>query len=48
MSDFDLVVRGNIVDADSVVMDGWLAVRDGRVVTRGACLYGRSLFLFFT
>ncbi|SOE92780.1 allantoinase [Burkholderia sp. D7] len=36
MSDFDLVVRGNIVDADSVAMDGWLAVRDGRVVTRGA------------
>lgn len=35
MSDFDLVVKGNIVDARSVVMDGWLAVRDGKVAARG-------------
>ena len=26
MSEFDLVVRGNIVDPDGVAMDGWLAV----------------------
>lgn len=35
MSDFDLVVRGNIVDTDRVVLDGWVAVRDGRVAARG-------------
>ena len=36
MSDFDLVVRGNIVDPDGVAMDGWLAVRDGKIAARGA------------
>lgn len=35
MSDFDLVVRGNIVETDRIVQDGWLAVRDGRVAARG-------------
>jgi len=35
MGDFDLVVRGDIVDADGVEHDGWLAVREGKVVLRG-------------
>src|SRR5437868_2432623 len=35
MSDFDLVVRGDIVDADRVVADGWIAVRGGKVMARG-------------
>lgn len=35
MSDFDLVVRGNIVESDRIVTDGWVAVRDGRVAARG-------------
>ena len=35
MSEFDLVVRGNIVDPDGVAMDGWLAVRDGRIAQGG-------------
>ena len=35
MSDFDLVVQGNIVDARRVVTDGWLAVRDGKIAARG-------------
>ncbi|HYG42644.1 MAG TPA: amidohydrolase family protein [Bordetella sp.] len=35
MSDFDLVVRGGIVDAQAITPDGWLAVRDGRVAARG-------------
>jgi allantoinase len=35
MSDFDLVVRGNIVEAHGVVESGWLAVRDGKVAARG-------------
>lgn len=35
MSDFDWVMRGNVVDADAIVMDGWLAVRDGKVAARG-------------
>lgn len=34
MSDFDLVISGNIVDADKVVMDGWLAIRDGKIAAR--------------
>jgi allantoinase len=37
MGDFDLVVRGNIVDAHAVVQDGWVAVREGKVAARGAC-----------
>lgn len=40
VSDFDLVVRGNIVDADAVVQDGWIGIRDGRVAARGQCLGG--------
>lgn len=35
MSDFDLVVRGNIVDVERIVQDGWIAIRDGRVAARG-------------
>src|SRR5690606_6090155 len=35
MSDFDLVVRGNIVERDRIITDGWLAVREGRVAARG-------------
>lgn len=35
MSDFDLVMCGNIVDADRIVNDGWLGVREGRVAARG-------------
>ncbi|SSW69964.1 dihydroorotase [Achromobacter agilis] len=35
MSDFDWVVRGNIVDPDTVATDGWLAVRDGKIAARG-------------
>jgi len=40
MSDkqLDLVVKGNLVDADQVVLDGWLAVRDGKIVARGTGL----------
>ncbi|NPC58531.1 dihydroorotase [Caenimonas soli] len=35
MSDFDLVVRGNIVGPDAVTQDGWIAIRDGSVAARG-------------
>ncbi|VVD89494.1 allantoinase [Pandoraea iniqua] len=35
MSDFDWVMRGNLVDADAIVVDGWLAVRDGKIAARG-------------
>ena len=35
MSDFDLVVRGNIVERDRIITDGWVAVREGRVAARG-------------
>ena len=35
MSDFDLVVRGNIVDAEKTEIVGWLAVRDGKIAARG-------------
>lgn len=37
MSEFDLVVRGRIVDADRMVPDGWVGVRDGKVAARGLC-----------
>lgn len=36
MSDFDLVVRGRIVDHEQIVEDGWLAIRDGKIAARGA------------
>ena len=36
MGDFDLVVSGNIVDADRVIHDGWLGIAGGKVVARGA------------
>jgi len=35
MSDFDLVVRGKIVDSQRVTEDGWLGIRDGRIAARG-------------
>jgi allantoinase len=35
VSDFDLVVRGDIVDPGRVVHDGWLGVRGGKVAARG-------------
>src|SRR5690606_15473499 len=35
MSDFDLVVRGNIIERDRIITDGWVAVREGRVAARG-------------
>ena len=35
MSDFDLVVRGNIVECDGVIDNGWVAVSGGRVAARG-------------
>jgi allantoinase len=35
MSDFDLVIRGMIVDAEKTVENGWLAVREGKIVARG-------------
>ncbi|NYT80373.1 amidohydrolase family protein [Alcaligenaceae bacterium] len=35
MSDFDLVVKGNIVETDRIRFDGWFAVRDGVVVAQG-------------
>ena len=31
----DLVIRGNLVDADRIVNDGWLAVANGQFVSRG-------------
>ncbi len=36
MSDFDLVLTGNLVDGDGVVANGWLGVRDGKFAARGA------------
>lgn len=35
MSDFDLVVQGNIVETDHIRFDGWFAVRQGVVVAKG-------------
>lgn len=35
MSDFDLVVKGNIVGTDRIRYDGWFAVRGGVVVAKG-------------
>jgi len=35
MSEFDLVVRGNIIERDRIITDGWVAVREGRVAARG-------------
>ncbi|TWS96861.1 dihydroorotase family protein [Reyranella sp. CPCC 100927] len=35
MSDFDLVLRGNVVLADRVIADGHVAVRDGRIARVG-------------
>ncbi|SFC77542.1 allantoinase [Polaromonas sp. OV174] len=35
MYDFDLTVRGDIVETDRIVRDGWLAVRAGKIAARG-------------
>lgn len=35
MSDFDLVAHGNIVEAEGIVENGWIGVRDGKVAARG-------------
>lgn len=35
MGSFELVVHGDIVDADGVVEGGWIGVQDGRVAARG-------------
>ena len=35
MSDFDWVVRGNIVDPHGIVENGWLAVQGGKIAARG-------------
>lgn len=35
MSDFERIVRGNIVDADHIQQDGWVGIRDGKIATRG-------------
>ncbi len=36
MSGFSLVVTGNIVSSSDVVVDGWFAVKDGKIVAKGA------------
>lgn len=36
MADFDLVVRGNVVLADRIIEDGFVAVSDGRIAKVGA------------
>ena len=36
MSDFDLVVRGHIVDSQQTVENGWLAINNGRIAARGS------------
>jgi len=35
MADFDLVIRGNIVTADNIIEDGFIAVADGRIARVG-------------
>lgn len=40
MSDFDLVIRGDVVDADGIAEDAWLGVREGRIAGRGKCQGG--------
>lgn len=35
MSDFELVVQGNIVDADAVRIGGWIGVRGGKIAAKG-------------
>lgn len=35
MSDFDVVVRGNIVESNHITTDGWVAVLNGRINARG-------------
>ncbi|MGE0803563.1 MAG: dihydroorotase family protein [Lautropia sp.] len=36
MSDFDLVLRGTIVDAEGPPSAGWLGIRNGRIAARGS------------
>ncbi|MBP6019148.1 MAG: amidohydrolase family protein [Burkholderiaceae bacterium] len=35
MSDFDVVIRGNIVEHTGIISDGWVAVSAGKVAARG-------------
>ena len=35
MSDFELVIRGKLVDADGTTEDGWLGCLDGKIAARG-------------
>ena len=42
MSDFDLVVRGRLVGAETVAEDGWLGARDGKIAARGDCNGGAA------
>lgn len=30
------VIKGNLVDAEQVIYDGWLAIADGKIIARGA------------
>ncbi|MEN5164617.1 amidohydrolase family protein [Achromobacter kerstersii] len=36
MSDFDMVIRGSLVGADSILEDGWLGVVDGKIAAMGS------------
>jgi allantoinase len=35
VSDFDLVIRGKLVDEAQIVDDGWLGIRDAKIAARG-------------
>lgn len=53
MSDFDMVIRGALVSADSVLEDGWLGVVDGKIAAMGShrppaareCIDARGLWV---
>jgi len=36
MSDFDMVIRGSLVSADSILEDGWLGIVDGKIAAMGS------------
>lgn len=36
MGEYELLVVGNLVDADRVIENGWLAIRDGKVAATGS------------
>jgi len=29
------VIKGNLVDAEQVIYDGWLAIADGKIIAKG-------------